>query len=243
LTQCDPPKPKLNWSKTYALDPNDSDRLTESCDRSNQITGEQKERNMNGTSTQTDKELLLLRDKYIAFGYVMRARKQPSAEEIADMALVDWGLGDVFDFVVEQLGLVWEEVDGHILCQKNPQHEIEQAKAREQYRCLSLVPPFEESPELLDKSLDELLDELKSCQEVYGIDGQYDPTRVEALLWAMCYRIASVMREDHCDLLERAAYAIAYQHKTHPTAVPEWKDAGMKMCDRVLGVIYETQKE
>lgn len=28
------PKPKHNSSKTYALDPNDSDRLTESCDRS-----------------------------------------------------------------------------------------------------------------------------------------------------------------------------------------------------------------
>jgi hypothetical protein len=195
---------------------------------------------MNVTATQADKELLLLRDKYMAFGYVMKARKQPSAEEIADMALIDWGLGNVFSFVVEQLGLTWEDIDGHIVYKKNPQREIEQAKAREQYKCISLAPPFEENPDLLEKSLDELLGELKSCHDVYGIDGEHDPTRIEALLWAMCYRIASVMREDHCDLLEGAAYAIAYQHKTHPTAIPEWKDAGLKMCDRVLDAIYES---
>lgn len=195
---------------------------------------------MTVTAFQKDEMLFHLRNKFMADGYIRMAKRRPSKEEIADMALSDWGLGSIFDLVVEQLGLVWEDVEGSIVYKNNPQRDLEKSKALEQYKCASFAPPFEENPDLLNKSLDELLDELKSCQEVYGIDGEHDPIKIQALLWTMCYQIASVMKEDHCDLLQEAAYAIAYQHKTHPTAVLEWKDAGMKMCDRVLNAIHKS---
>jgi hypothetical protein len=190
------------------------------------------------TTALTDQELKLFRDKYIAFGYVMKAKSLPRKEEIANMALEDWGQGDVFKAVVNQLGLVSKEVDGCIVYQKNPLKELEKPGSLEHYKCASSKPSFERNPDLRNKSMDDLLRELKLCHEVYGVDGEHDPDRIEDVLWMLCYRIASVMQEDHCDLIAAVALAIAYQHKVHPTARLEWKDAGWKMCERVLEIIY-----
>ncbi|NJM68324.1 MAG: hypothetical protein HC851_22990 [Acaryochloris sp. RU_4_1] len=193
---------------------------------------------MNATTALKDREFLRLKGKDMAFGYIRMAHRRPSPEEIADMALVDWGPGHIFNGVVDQLGLIWEEFDDCIVYRKNPQRELEKEKALEGYRCASKEPPFIDSPDLLDMSVDVLLRELEYWHEIGGEYDDYDSDRVEALVWMLCYRIASVMKEDHCDLLEMAAYAIAYQHKSHPTAIPEWKDSGMAMCDRVLAVVY-----
>ena len=186
----------------------------------------------------TDQELKLFRDKYIAFGYVMKAKSLPTKEEIANMALKDWGQGDVFKAVVNQLGLVAIEVDGCIVYQKNPLRELEKQESLERYKCASSKPNFERNPDLQHKSMDDLLRELKLCHEVYGVDGKHDSARIEDVLWMLCYRIASVMQEDHCDLIAAVALAIAYQHKVHPTAGIDWKDEGLKMCERVLEISY-----
>lgn len=190
------------------------------------------------TRTPEEREFLRLKGLDMAFGYIQMARRRPRPEEIANMALTDWGPGNIFNGVVDQLGLIWEEVDDKIVYHKNPERELEKEQALGQYRCASKEPAFKKSPDLLDMSLDALLNELESWHKIGGFDERYDSDRVEALVWMLCFRIASVMEEDHCDLLEMAAYAIAHQHKTHPTAIPEWKDWGMAMCDRVLGSIY-----
>ena len=190
------------------------------------------------TTVLTDQELELFRDKYIAFGYLRKAKSPPRKEEIANMALEDWGQGDVFEAVVDQLGLVAKEVDGCLVYQKNPLKELEKLESLERYKCASSKPNFERNPDLQHKSMDELLRELKLCHDVYGVDGEHDPDRIEDVLWMLCYRIASVIQEDHCDLIAAAALAIAYQHKVHPTAGLEWKDAGLEMCERVLEIIY-----
>ncbi|KAI9129433.1 hypothetical protein [Acaryochloris sp. CCMEE 5410] len=190
------------------------------------------------TRTPEEREFLRMKGRDMAFGYIQMARHRPRPEEIANMALADWGQGNIFNGVVDQLGLIWEDVDGKIIYRKNLQRELEKEQALDRYRCASKEPPFTKYPDLLDMSLELLLNELESWHKIGGLDERYDSCRVEALVWMLCYHIASVMEEDHCILLEMAAYAIAYRRKTDPTASPEWKDCGMAMCDRVLGSIY-----
>lgn len=189
------------------------------------------------TRTPEEREFLRLKGLDMAFGYIEMARRRPRPEEIADMALTDWGQGNIFNGVVDQLGLIWDEVDGKIVYRKNPQRELEKEQALGRYRCASKEPPFIKHPDLRDMSLELLLNELESWHKIGGFDERYDSYRVEALAWMLCYRIASVMEEDHCILLEMAAYATAYRRKTDPMASPEWKDCGMALCDRVLGAI------
>ena len=70
------------------------------------------------TRTPEEREFLRLKGIDMAFGYIQMARRRPRPEEIADMALTDWGLGNIFNGVVDQLGLIWEEVDGNIVYRK-----------------------------------------------------------------------------------------------------------------------------
>jgi hypothetical protein len=95
-----------------------------------------------------------------------------------------------------------------------------------------------EKVELLSKPLDEILEEIKAMHDGWGDDG-YDPDRCDALLWVICYRVASVMSEEHCCLIEQAARAIAYYRQNHPDACPEWKKWGAEMQRRTLKAIYE----
>ena len=80
------------------------------------------------TRTPEEREFLRLKSFDMAFGYIQMARRRPRPEEIANMALADWGQGNIFNGVVDQLGLIWEDVDGKIIYRKNPSESWKKSK-------------------------------------------------------------------------------------------------------------------